>query len=127
MSRNILMPIMIFMIKFYNSSRFAHRAFVFHHFNHFSLYLILAFAILFSVSCEKGILKEGADLLPSGDLVSIMGSDTLHAFSYLRYDDSVRTDNPTISYLGQNFSPYFGTSSAGFVTQIRLSQKSNKL
>ena len=59
-------------------------------------------------------------MLPASDLVSISAIDTLQPISYLRYDDSVRTDNPEISYLGQEYSPYFGTTTAGFVTQIRL-------
>ena len=39
------------------------------------------------------------------------------------YDDSVRTDLPSTSYLGQIYDPYFGSTNAGFVTQIRLSNK----
>ena len=39
------------------------------------------------------------------------------------YDDSVRTDNPSVSYLGQIYDPYFGTTTAEFVTQIRLGCK----
>ncbi len=39
------------------------------------------------------------------------------------FNDSARTDLPTLSYLGQTFDPFFGTSSAGFVSQIRQSNK----
>ncbi len=36
------------------------------------------------------------------------------------YDDLVQTDNPAISYLGHIYDPYFGTTTAEFVTEIRL-------
>jgi len=115
------MPIMIFMIRFYNTLRHTHRIisvlkpikYIFH------LSLITLVVVIVS-SCEKGILKQGGDLLPNSDFVSISGIDTLHPVSYTRYDDSVRTDNPQITYIGQEISPYFGTTKAGFVTQIRL-------
>jgi hypothetical protein len=81
---------------------------------------LVTLVMIFASSCEKGILKQGGDLLPTSDFVSINGIDTLHPVSYTRFDDSVRTDNPQISYIGQEISPYFGTTKAGFVTQIRL-------
>lgn len=46
----------------------------------------------------------------------------MSVFSYTMLNDSIRTDNSTYSYLGQLNDPYFGTSTAGFVTQIRLSR-----
>jgi hypothetical protein len=109
------------MIRYYNTLRHTHRIisvlkpikYIFH-LSLFTLVLVLA------SSCEKGILKQGGDLLPTSDFVSISGIDTLHPVSYTHFDDSVRTDNPQISYLGQEISPYFGTTKAGFVTQIRL-------
>ena len=85
-----------------------------------TLFALIAF---FAGSCEKGILKMGADLLPEGDFVSIKSIDTLSVLSYTMYDDSVRTDNPSTSYLGQISDPYFGTTSAEFVTQMRLNAK----
>jgi hypothetical protein len=39
------------------------------------------------------------------------------------YDDSARTDLSSVSYLGQDYDPYFGTTTAGFVSQIRLNAK----
>jgi hypothetical protein len=74
-------------------------------------------------ACEKGPTKIGADMLPSNDFVLTRSIDTLSAFSYTMYNDSVRTDNPTQSFLGQIFDPYFGTTTAEFVTQIRLGNK----
>jgi len=76
--------------------------------------------VLITGSCEKQVLKIGSDLLPNSDFVSINSSDTIKAYSYTMYNDSIRTDSPSKSYLGQIFDPYFGTTTAGFVTQIRL-------
>lgn len=76
--------------------------------------------VLFVSSCSKPSLKFGDDILPQSDLVSIASIDTLSVFSYTNYDPASRTDNPTVSYLGQLYDPYFGSSDAGFVTQIRL-------
>jgi len=77
----------------------------------------------FASSCEKGILKIGGDILPNGDFVSIKSIDTLSIFSYTMFNDSSRSDLPSASYLGHNYDPSFGSSTAGFVTQIRLSTK----
>jgi hypothetical protein len=74
-------------------------------------------------SCKKEVLKIGGDILPEGDFVSIKSIDTLSIFSYTMYDDSARTDLSSVSYLGQDYDPYFGTTTAGFVSQIRLNAK----
>lgn len=116
-----MMPIMTFMIKYYNKLRHTHRIFsVIPYSKYFFLLSFSSLVMILASSCEKGILKEGGDLLPKGDFVSVSAIDTLHAYSYLRYDDSVRTDNPQISYIGKEVNPYFGTTTAGFVTQMRL-------
>jgi hypothetical protein len=74
-------------------------------------------------SCEKGPTSIGKDLLPEGDFVAIKSIDSLSVWSYTMYDDAVQTDNPVVSYLGQINDPYFGTTTAEFVTQIRIGAK----
>jgi hypothetical protein len=109
------------MIRFYNILRHTHRnSSVSKSIKYIFRLSLVTLVMIFASSCEKGILKQGGDLLPKSDLVSISGIDTLQPISYTRFDDSVRTDNPLISYIGQEYSPYFGTTKAGFVTQIRL-------
>jgi len=71
-------------------------------------------------SCEEGATKIGSGLLPGSDFVMINSTDTLSVWSYTMYDDSVRTDNPSVSYMGQMYDPYFGTTTSEFVSQIRL-------
>ena len=118
------MPIMIFMTRYYNSSRHTNRI-VSVSPQLFRILRLTLFALIVTVvsSCEKQVLKIGADILPNNDFVSLNSIDTLSVFSYTMSDDSVRTNNPSISYLGQIYDPYFGTTSAGFVTQLRLSNR----
>lgn len=115
------MPIMTFMTRYYYSllhtpgfSSVVPRIFKF-------LTIILITLGLVSVtSCEEKPTSIGNNLLPAGDFVEIISIDTLSAFSYTVYEDSVRSDNPSISYMGQIYDPYFGTTSTGFVSQIRM-------
>ncbi len=124
MKPNILMPTMIFMTRYYNRSRHTNRI-VSVSPQLFRILRLTLFALIVTVvsSCEKQVLKIGADILPNNDFVSLNSIDTLSVFSYTMSDDSVRTNNPSISYLGQIYDPYFGTTSAGFVTQLRLSNR----
>jgi hypothetical protein len=78
---------------------------------------------VFATSCEKEILKVGGEILPAGDFVTIKATDTLSVFAYTMFDDSARTDLPSLSFLGQLYDPAFGTSTAGFVSQVRLSTR----
>jgi len=118
-----LMPIMIFMTRYYNSLRHTHRIVSVsqHLIKIFQLTLLTLIAFI-AGSCQKEVLKLGADILPSGDFVSIKSVDTLSVFSYTMLDESIRTDKALYSFLGQTHDPYFGTTTAGFVTQIRLSR-----
>lgn len=124
MSLNILTPIMIFMTKFYLSNSSIQK--------YFPGYLlkILLFAvgtasILFIVSCEEDPSTIGKKILPPGDFATVISTDTLTVRSYTMYDDSIPSGNPSHSYMGQVYDPYFGTTSAGFVTQLRLGESWN--
>lgn len=124
MNPNTLMPIMIFMTRYSDSSRYIHGIISAHQLftRFFSLAIFTLFAFI-STSCEKGILKLGTDLLPDEDFVAISSIDTLSIFSYTMYDNVIRSDNPSVSYLGQIHDPVFGTTTADFVTQLRLDAK----
>jgi hypothetical protein len=115
---------MIFMTRYYNSYQNPRR-FVSVPQNLFRIFFT-TFIVMVTVlagSCKKEVLKIGGDILPEGDFVSIKSIDTLSIFSYTMYDDSARTDLSSVSYLGQDYDPYFGTTTAGFVSQIRLNAK----
>jgi hypothetical protein len=78
---------------------------------------------VYITSCEEDPTIIGKNLLPESDFVSIYSTDTIHAISYTMYDESARTDNPSLAYLGQIYDPYFGTTNASFVSQIRMSEE----
>jgi hypothetical protein len=111
------------MTRYYNSLRHTHRIVsVSQHFIKISQITLLTLIAVIAGSCQKEVLKLGADILPSNDFVTIKSVDTLSVFSYTMLDDSIRTDKALYSFLGQMQDPYFGTTTAGFVTQIRLNR-----
>jgi hypothetical protein len=78
-------------------------------------------AVLFVISCEEDPTKLGSELLPSNDFVTISSTDTLSVWSYTMYNSSVPTSNPSAAFVGAIFDPYFGTTTAEFVSQLRIS------
>lgn len=74
-------------------------------------------------SCEKDPTPIGKNLFPGRDFVTIMSTDTITPVAFTMYDDSVRSDSPPISYLGSMTDPYFGTTTASFVSQLRLKEE----
>jgi hypothetical protein len=121
MRLNILMPIMIFMTKFYHSFTSPHRYFSDNLSNTFLLAFLSA-AIFFAVSCEEDPTVIGKKILPASDFAAVSSTDSISVRSYTMYDDSIPSNSPTYSYLGQIYDPYFGTTSAGFVSQLRLGE-----
>jgi hypothetical protein len=88
--------------------------------------VLLSLTIFFAVSCEEEPTLIGKNILPGTDFVSIGSIDTMKLFSYTMYDAITRSDNPSTSYIGQIWDPYFGTTTASFVTQLRLKNKWNE-
>jgi hypothetical protein len=82
--------------------------------------LPLLIALLSISSCEEEPTTLGKGLLPGSDFVTVKSFDTLSVRSYTMYDSLVRTDNPTISYLGSLYDPFFGLTTASFASQLRL-------
>ena len=121
MRPNILMPIMTFMTKYYHSFTFPNRYFSDNLLNTFRLTFFSAI-LCFAVSCEEDPTIIGKKILPSSDFVTVISTDTISVSSYTMYTDSVASSNPSYSYLGQIYDPYFGTTTAGFVTQLRLTE-----
>ncbi len=128
MRPNILMPIMTFMTRYYNSFQNTCRFISKSHLP-FKIYPLILFTlvIFFIISCEKGPTQIGNKILPGSDSVDIKSIDTLSTRTFTLFDDSIRTDNPTFIYLGSVYDPYFGTATAGFVSQIRLSSIWDKM
>ena len=121
MRPNTLMPIMTFMTKYYHSFKLPNRSVSgSHNFINIFHLALLVMTVFFVSSCEKGPTFIGNGIFPTRDFVEIKSIDTLSVRSFTMFNDSVRTDSPSISYLGELYDPYFGTTSAEFVTQIRL-------
>lgn len=62
-------------------------------------------------------------MLPGNDFVSLISTDTLSIRAYTVYTDSLESNSPSYSYLGELYDPYFGTTTAGFVSQIRMNDE----
>jgi hypothetical protein len=126
MRQIILMPIMIFMTRFYHSFSFFFR-FTSVSKNLFFILrpLFFVMAIAFVISCEEDATKIGSELLPSNDFVTISSTDTLSVWSYTMYDNSVSTSAPSYAFAGNIYDPYFGTTTTEFVSQLRLGNSWN--
>jgi hypothetical protein len=107
------------MTKFYHSFIIYLRSFSEHISKTFFLALFTSI-LLFAYSCEEDPSIVGRKLLPSSDFVFIKSTDTINVESYTLYSNSVETDNPSVSYLGDLYDPYFGSTTAEFVSQLRL-------
>jgi hypothetical protein len=82
--------------------------------------VLTAGVLFFATACEESPSKIGAGLLPGSDYVTIKSTDSIIVKSYTMYSDSVRSENPAVSYLGEMYDPYFGTTTGGFVSQLWL-------
>jgi hypothetical protein len=121
MRHSILTPIMIFMTRYYLNNNFLRRfPSVSRYFKKILLPVIFLPVIFIAVSCEEGATTIGTAILPESDFVTINSIDTLSVRSYTMYADSVQTDSPSVSFLGNVYDPYFGTTTGEFVTQLRL-------
>lgn len=82
--------------------------------------LFIISSILLIHSCtDPG--EVGLELLPSGDLISVgnkIERDGIRAYTFI--DDSVRTDESSLSLLGSFKDPVFGTSTIDLAFQLRL-------
>jgi len=81
--------------------------------------VILATAVFFS-GCRKDPLT-GIEALPEGNALSVFNTDTLSLTTYTVREDSLRSDETPLALLGSMVDPEFGASTAGFITQLRLS------
>jgi hypothetical protein len=112
---------MIFMTRFYHSSRYFS---FFKSIGNSLIFIIRAFfffiAVALAGSCEEGPTTIGSELLPSNDFVSIISTDTLSVWSYTMYNASVPTSNPSVGLIGNIYDQYYGTTTAEFVSQLRL-------
>jgi len=74
-------------------------------------------------SCEKPPTTIGSDILPVSDHIPVSSTDTFTIISSTNYDSRVRTDALKTPHIGVYSDPYFGTTTMGFVTQVRLEEE----
>ncbi|MCX6245962.1 MAG: DUF4270 domain-containing protein [Bacteroidetes bacterium] len=86
--------------------------------------VLLIFLITFLFACKKDPIPVGLDLLPAKDTLNIKTTDTATLVAYSVLQDSVRTDETTLSMIGSLMDPVFGSTTAGTYMQYRLSAES---
>jgi hypothetical protein len=114
---------MIFMTSYYPDKRQYTRTTAVLRLKYLLFLSLLITAGVFFSSCEEKTTIIGIGLLPPGDFTSTTSTDTISVFSYTYSVDSVRSGLKTYSYLGGLYDPYFGTSTTGFVGQLRILKK----
>lgn len=87
----------------------------------FSILIAIAIIILLVNSCKKDPYQLGIGLLPPTDTLTVKTSDTASFVAYSVLQDSIRTDETTLSILGSMVDPVFGTTTAGLYMQYKLS------
>ncbi len=80
---------------------------------------------IISQSCNKKPEQIGEGIQPDKELITLKFSDTSTIIAYTIREDSVRTDKPEHILLGSMKDPVFGTTVAGFYTQLRLSSSNH--
>jgi len=82
------------------------------------LFVALVFGAF--LSCRKKDNALGKELIPTGEYLNGLSSDTFYMASSIVLEDSIITDNAANVLLGQYKDPVFGDYNASFYTQIRL-------
>ena len=91
---------------------------------YYKSFLALLFAGLWLLnSCEEPPTMIGSGLLPIGDHIPVFSTDTFEVRSYTNYIDKINTEAFKTPYIGTYNDPYFGTTTSGFVTQLRLEER----
>jgi hypothetical protein len=82
-------------------------------------FLVSAFLI---TNCKDDENNLGLNIQPPNDKLNIVSTDTTAVIAYSQLVDSIKTDETSLSLLGSMSDPVFGSSTAGFCTQLRLGQ-----
>jgi hypothetical protein len=90
-------------------------------FSWFSAGLFLITALIFT-TCKNEKNELGLNIQPPNDKLGVRSTDTTTVIAYSQIVDSVKTDETSVSLLGSMLDPVFGSSTASFYTQFRLSE-----
>lgn len=86
----------------------------------FSIPASIVILVFLVYSCKKDPYQVGINLLPPSDTLNVKTSDTASFVAHSVLQDSIRTDETTLSILGSLMDPVFGSTTAGFYMQYRL-------
>lgn len=124
-----------FMTIFYSKDRAAERVYgrtsIKFSLNNLLVITALAGLLVFS-GCEEDPSQIGVGILPGSDLNTLVSSDTFNISTYTSYFDKIESysvdssgsvSKPAYQYLGCDYSPYFGLTQAGFVSQMWLGEE----
>ncbi len=81
---------------------------------------LLFFASLFLLNSCKEDSDIGKGMLPEGDIVSVVNTDTSTVLAYTLLEDTVSTVGTSVVLAGQLNDPQFGYLKAGFLTEVTL-------
>lgn len=90
--------------------------------NRLIYFLMVAFAAIIVSSCQKEPDLIGLNLLPPGEYLNLDHIDTTSIVAYTVREDSLRTDELSLNLVGSIADPLFGTTTASFYTQYRLTK-----
>ncbi len=83
-----------------------------------SIFLV---AFIFNMGCKKDPSTLGLNVQPPGDRITETFPFSSNVSAWTFSEDSITSDERTFNLLGCYIDPVFGRTSAGFVSQVRLS------
>ncbi len=84
--------------------------------------IIINIIIVFTISCNKEPDEIGLNLQAPNDKLNVKYNDTTTMVSYSKLEDSIKTNETSLSLLGSYFDPVFGKCTASIYTQLHLSK-----
>ena len=91
------------------------------YYNKYSFVVLLLAIQFLSFSCLEDPTMVGEELFPKSDFFNVFNIDTVKVRTYTVSYSEMKTSQASSSFLGTGFDPYFGSTTAEFVTQLRLS------
>lgn len=85
------------------------------------LWASLLMLVLLGNACKKDPIEVGLEVQPVEDRINVFFQDTTTLLAFSRANDSVRTDETSLSLIGSQHDPVFGLTTAGFYSQFLLS------
>lgn len=84
--------------------------------------LLLSIILTIAVACNKQPDDVGLSVKPDSEKIDFAFDTALYVTAYSVREDSLKSDETSVSVLGSIWHPEFGITKANIVTQIRLSE-----